>query len=66
MSEQECKDITKYCEQRMKGSLHGVTSFGMFGKMDCLSAMKKQQECYSKILEEKRTLKDQITIIHEN
>lgn len=40
----------------MKGSLHGVTSFGMFGKFDCLSAMKKQQECYSKLLEEAKAL----------
>ncbi|AGV01381.1 hypothetical protein C8_32 [Cannes 8 virus] len=56
MSEQECKDATKYCERRMKGSLHGVTSFGMFGKFDCLSAMKKQQECYSKLLEETKAL----------
>lgn len=59
MSEQECKDATKYCERRMKGSLHGVTSFGMFGKSDCLSAMKKQQECYSKLLEEAKALSAQ-------
>ncbi|AHC54774.1 hypothetical protein D1R32_gp057 [Tunisvirus fontaine2] len=53
MSEQECKKITEDCKQRIRLSLLG-NSMRRYGKTECLSAIKEQQKCFIKLLEEER------------